>query len=405
MISLAESKLCTGCGACMNACTHEAIVMTEDHEGFLQPQINKNKCVECGLCEKKCPVLNPFSSDCKNQKTYAVINYYDRKVSSSGGAFSIFARYVLNRGGVVYGATMSKDMKVFHIRVTSVEELSKLRGSKYLQSCIGTTYKEAKEDLRKGRTVLYSGTPCQIAGLYKFLGHSYGDLLITIDLVCHGVPNQKLFDTYIDKLLESHRIKKSEKNNIEFRFRKFDSWSIIPAVKFPESKWQVLYQEDNAYMSAFFESLLYRECCYKCSYSNLNRVGTFTIADFWGIGRHGKSFKKNVSSGVSLVLDNKGKMQDVISCTNELIYTEERSLEEAQAENWNLNYPVKRKIARNNAVADFLNENMSLQSFCVKYGLLEKKNLKYYLKKYSKSIIYFLGLYNMYKSISYKLGK
>ena len=176
----------------MNACSKSAIVMAEDSEGFLQPRIDVDKCVECGLCQRVCPVLHPIQNEGSKRKVYAFINYTDRKVSSSGGAFSFFARKILDEGGVVFGATMDDNLQVYHIGVESIDELHRLRGSKYVQSKIGSSYKEVRFLLQSGRRVLFVGTPCQIAGLYKFLGRRYEELLLTLDLICHGVPNLSL---------------------------------------------------------------------------------------------------------------------------------------------------------------------------------------------------------------------
>lgn len=405
MPSLASNKICTGCSSCANACAYHAIEMRADAEGFLQPHIDAEKCVKCGLCEKKCPVVNPVGKQGMSQKAYAVICYEDKKKSSSGGAFSMFARYVLQNKGIIYGAAMDEDLQVSHIRVDNLDGLEKLRGSKYVQSCMGNSYTEAKNDLKNGKTVLFTGTPCQIAGLYKYLGKKYEGQLITLDLVCHGVPNQQVFDSYIEKLKKSTRPKAGSMNIEGVRFRKLDSWDYRPAVKFTESNWKILTQESNSYMSAFFRAYTYRESCYHCQYANLERNGTFTIADFWGIGRHGKSFSKNVSSGVSLVIDNCGMMTELMPQLSKWAYIEERSIEEAIAENQNLKMPMKRPAERDTAIRDMLDMDVNLLEYAEKYRLKKKENAKYYISKLTKDLIYALGLYNVYKSISYKMGK
>lgn len=270
MITLADTTSCTGCFSCSNACKHEAIISSEDKESFLYPSIDYAKCVECGLCVKKCPQITPIDQKTFNQKAYALISNEDRNQSSSGGAFSVFARYVLERKGVVFGASFfqrgecgslrNSFPKLTHIAIDSVSDLDALRGSKYIQSEIGSTYMEARTFLRDGLWVLFTGTPCQIAGLYAFLGKECYDKLITLDLVCHGVPSQGYFNSYINKLKKSTPL---DSRNIEgFRFRKLDSWDYRPAVKFTETKWQILNQENNSFMSAFFKLMTFRECCY-----------------------------------------------------------------------------------------------------------------------------------------------
>ena len=404
MIKLASNTECTGCSSCYNCCPRSAISMIEDSEGFLLPQIDTDLCIECGLCEKRCPVLHPLNTDNHGQKAYAVINNLDRQKSSSGGAFSLFARYVLKYGGVVFGVTIDENLQVFHKKIDKVEELENLRGSKYVQSVIGRVYHDVKQELYGGKKVLFCGTPCQVAGLYAFLGNRHEEKLITLDFVCHGVPNQCVFDAYLKKIKKSKRLL-VQGNIVGFRFRKLDCWDYRPAVKFSKSSWQMLIQEDNVYMSAFFRGLTYRECCFRCKYANLNRVGDFTIADFWGIGRHGRTFKKNVASGVSLVLDNRDKLPSFISEFKKYAYIEERDIFEAVEENGSLKCPVKRSEKRNSSVKDMLDENMSLYDYAIKYNLMKKENIIYYISTYLKNLIYTLGLYNVYKTISYKFGK
>lgn len=401
-MTLASSKNCTGCSSCEQSCLHNAIELRSDKEGYLSPYINADRCIECGRCMNHCPVLKPVSSVSNSQTAYALISHEDRTISSSGGAFSVFARYVLSRGGSVYGAIMDDKFNVCHIRATDMEGIAKIRGSKYVQSSLKDSFRSVKADLKTGLMVLFTGTPCQVAGLYAYLGEkTYQVQLITLDLVCHGVPSQGYFRSYLKKLETATGQKLKA-----FRFRKLDSWSIIPAIQSVETKqWTNLEQEKNAFIKAFFNKSIFRECCYQCSYSNMNRVGTFTIADYWGIGSQGIPFKKNVAAGVSLVIDNQGMMPDLIGELKEYAYIEERPLKECKAKNHNLNAPSERPEARDEAVKDMLDRNMTLREYAEKYHLMKKENLSYYLQKWTKDLIYALGLYNVYKTISYKLGK
>lgn len=406
MIKLVDSTLCTGCSSCANICTHHAIVMCEDEEGFLHPYINNERCSGCGLCIKTCPVVysKTYSRiDKIKQKAYALISYEDQIISSSGGAFSVFAKWILKQDGIVYGSTMDENFQVFHIGIQNVIDLCKLRGSKYVQSKIGFTYHEVKDWLQVGRKVLFSGTPCQIAGLYSFLKENkYEGLLYTIDLVCHGVPSQKAFDAYINKINQELS---SLCGNVEsFRFRKTDSWSIIPTIKFTETKWNILRNADNAYMNAFFKGLTFRECCFRCNYCNTDRVGTFTIADFWGIGKHGHKFKKNIARGVSLVIDNQGIIPQIIDSLHQYAYIEERWMDEAVAEQTNLRHPISRNEMRDDIVKDMINQEISLKDFSKKYGLSYQKTISSILKDNMKILILRFGLYNFYKTISYKIS-
>lgn len=405
MIILADKLNCTGCHACMNVCAKNAISMVEDEEGFLQPHIDVSLCIGCGLCEKKCPVLLPLRCDLTKQKVYAVINPQDRNVSSSGGAFSMFARYVLSKKGVVFGATIDENLQVYHIGIQDLKELYKLRGAKYVQSKIGNTYRETKKFLQDGRNVLFCGTPCQIAGLYAFLGKRWEEHLITLDLVCHGVPNQKTFNTYLSKLASFKNKKLKDKNIRAFRFRNLESWSIVPAFQVAESKrWHMLDQEHNVFMNAYFRGSIYRESCFKCKYANINRIGTFTLADFWGIGAQGIKFSRNIAKGVSMVIDNYGLMDCMKANFDKNIYIEERTMEEARVKNTPLNRSVERLSERDDAVLDLLKEGMTLKQYAIKYRMLDSC-LKNLIKTTFRDIVYRLNLYNIYKTIIYKLGK
>lgn len=404
-IVLADRLHCTGCSACQQSCKHDAITMVRDAEGFLIPEINYNNCIQCGLCQKRCPEINPLQRlDYSGQDAYALISKTDRKVSSSGGAFSVFARWVIQQGGVVFGASIDDKFKVSHIAIERVEELYLLRGSKYVQSDLGNSYMKVKDFITNGRMVLFSGTGCQVAGLYAYLGGKrYEGLLYTLDLVCHGTPSQGMFDSYLEKLQK--KLALTGENMKGFRFRKLDSWSIVPAVQLSESKERILALSENVFMDAFFDGLTFRESCYNCQYCNTQRIGTFTIADFWGIGRHGRKFNKNVSCGVSLVIDNTGLMDKLMPDLEQYAYIERRSMEEAVAEQTNLKHPMHRLKNRVTAVVDMMNEDISLVDYARKYGYPYKHNMKSIALELSKRIIYAFGLYNLYKTISYKLGK
>ena len=384
MIKLADKFSCTGCGACASSCAANAIRMERDAEGFLQPVINTDKCKECGLCQKKCPELHPLMrTDYSRQEVYAVISKNDRNVSSSGGAFSVFARWILKQGGVVVGATMDINLYVHHIIIDSIEQLKLLRGSKYVQSDLKNTYKDVKKILLGGRKVLFTGTGCQVAGLYAFLGGKrYDGLLFTLDLVCHGAPSQGVFDSYLSKLQK--KLALTDKNIEGFR---------------------LLSLSENAYMEAFFKGITFRESCFNCQYCNTQRIGTFTIADFWGIGRHGAKFLKNVSSGVSLVIDNLGVLNEIKAELDKYAYIEKRTMSEAIAEQSNLKYPMERLKERDSAIKSMMDESVSLEDFSKQYGFPYKPSFKWWVGTQIKNLIYALNLYNVYKTIIYKMGK
>lgn len=204
MIRLCDKTDCTGCGACYNACPKRSISMEKDVEGFLYPRIDTQTCVECGACQMACPVLTPLDKHRRAEYPLAVVAVSDeiRRKSSSGGMFSLFSSSILSCGGIVYGAAFDKDYRVCHRSARDEKELEPLRGSKYAQSDVELTFREVRESLRVGRDVLYTGTPCQIAGLYRFLGKRDVSRLYTVDLVCHGVPSVKSFQLYLSRLAE-----------------------------------------------------------------------------------------------------------------------------------------------------------------------------------------------------------
>ena len=193
---------CTGCGACANKCTFDAIEMRYDSEGFAFPTVDAEKCIDCGMCVKYCPVEKPISKN-GNPETWAVMADLETRLkSSSGGMFSLLAEIVFSMGGVVCGARYSEDYQtIYHAWATTKEELAPLRGSKYVQSETRNTYREAKEYLKKGTPVLYTGTPCQIAGLYNYLGREY-DHLYTADLVCHGSNSLTAYRSFLKEFTE-----------------------------------------------------------------------------------------------------------------------------------------------------------------------------------------------------------
>ena len=196
-----ENKLCTGCGACMNVCPINAITMQSDQEGFAYPNVQEEKCINCGLCERHCPILHPEYSNVDWPECYAMMAQdEERRTSSSGGFVPVVARWVLGKGGSVYGAAWDEDWNVHHIEIENEAELYKIKGSKYLQGSVERSYQLVKRKLEEGKWVLFTGLPCQLAGLYSVLGRGKKrEKLITIDILCHGAPSYKVFRKYLEE--------------------------------------------------------------------------------------------------------------------------------------------------------------------------------------------------------------
>lgn len=310
MVELCSAEKCTGCGACYNCCPREAISMQEDGEKFLRPVIDANLCVECRLCQRACPVINPIPKHDKADRPIALV-HKDRKIlleSTSGGAFSLMACWIIDRGGVIYGAMMTDAFDVCHVRVSRKEELAVLRGSKYAQSNTNSTFRQVKTDLEDGKYVLYTGTPCQIAGLIRFLGCADFERLYTVDLVCYGTPSVGMFKIYLEKLAQ-YRGLNTPPHIRNFRFRQTENWGLDPS--FEHAGRRILCEnEDRVYLLLFHSGHLHRPCCYSCQYTSPERVSDVTIADFWGIGTR-REFPYDVKNGCSLVLTNTEKGQDL----------------------------------------------------------------------------------------------
>lgn len=276
MITLASVAQCSGCAACKAACPKQAISMVADHEGFLSPQIDAEKCVQCHACERACPVLHPSEPDA-TPTCYAARTKDGalRMVSSSGGIFTELARPILAKGGVVFGCVWEKPTLVaIHAKAETEDELTAMRGSKYVQSDLRDTYREAKAELQKGRAVLFSGTPCQIAGLNKYLGKSY-DNLLTVEIICHGVPSPAVFEKYKQELGQPITVNFKDKT---------ESWH-NPTFSWKSSNGNASREKlyANAYALAFLRDFCLRPSCYDCQAKGGRSKADITIADFWGI--------------------------------------------------------------------------------------------------------------------------
>lgn len=338
MTDICEKSLCTGCHACVNACGKKAISMQPDLLGFLYPQIDTSLCIDCGLCAKVCPVNHPPKAVYPT-KVYAVQSndLDDLMTSTSGGAASVFSQYIISQGGVVYGCSGSDITHISHKRIENHSDLSQLKGSKYVQSHIGLSFQQVRKDLKSGRNVLFIGTPCQIAGLKNFLGRDY-DNLITIDLVCHGVPSQQLL------LDELHRNKiDAHSDSLAFR-KKGKSIKDLKYGIYVKHDNHLIYAKDyprGYYIMGFMVGLFLRNSCYSCHWASPNRCSDITIGDFWGLGNLCDA-KMDKGRGISEVMINTEKGFSFFEVCKNFCYFEERNLQEAIDGNGRFHRPSER---------------------------------------------------------------
>lgn len=298
------NEMCCGCSACVQACTHHAITMHRDVDGFLYPVLDASKCVDCGSCESVCPMV--FSAKVKNTKiqdAYWAVNNDSTILSksSSGGIFTIIAKWVLDKGGIVYGAAFDENMQLQHIGIEEYSALYKLRGSKYLQSDNGNVFSCIRNELKKGRWVYYTGTGCQVAGLRLYLRKNFSTLICS-DLICHGTPSQKAFDNVVH-LLEAKY--KGKLVRYSFRDKSVNGWSCSSSssLSINGNIKNICYDSImNAYFNAFSKGVMNRESCYNCPYATMERTGDITLSDYWGIRKYHQI--KGIESGVSAVLVN-----------------------------------------------------------------------------------------------------
>ena len=344
-----DKKNCCACGACMNICPKSAISMKADEYGFLYPQINTDLCIECGMCKKVCSYQNKTESNSPLKVYAAVTKSTDISKSASGGIFAAIAQKIIEDGGIVFGASMEYKngaLTPVHIGVETKDELIKLMGSKYVQSSIANTYKELKSELNKKRKVLYSGTPCQIAGLKGYLQKDYENLY-TVDIVCHGVPSAQFFSDYINNLEN-----KLKGKIIDFKFRdKNVGWGHTAKVTYicnQKEKYKWIPNGESSYFSSFLNTDIDRENCYSCKYANSHRPGDISLGDYWGIEKmHPEYLVQNggfikVQDGSSCIIANTQKGLTLIDLCKDRIAYKESEFEKAAKGNGQLNRPSKR---------------------------------------------------------------
>lgn len=361
MIDLKDKTECCGCHACFNACPTGAIKMQEDEKGFKYPVIDKSKCISCGVCEKVCPIKNNNKVE-NNPIAYACFNKNDdiRKNSSSGGVFTLLASAIINQGGTVFGAAFDEKFNVKHIKVDKIEDLNGLRGSKYVQSFVGETYKQAKDALSKGTKVLFTGTPCQIEGLKSYLQKDYENLY-TQDIICHGVPSPKVWEKY-----KEYRKNKDNEEPIEISFRNKDNgWAHYNTFFKYKNKSYKKAASADLYINAFLQNLSLRESCFACNFKKYNRISDITLGDLWGIDNIIPEL--NDDKGTSLVVINSEKGKKIFDEISNNIEVKEINLDDA--------------IKYNHAMIKSVPENPNREKF---FDDLENEDFDVVAKRYIK---------------------
>lgn len=336
---LKNTNSCTGCALCAASCSTTSIRMLPDVEGFLAPQIDEESCTDCGLCKRICPSNPDHPKDhfhAVPTNVYAAWNKDQeiRAQSSSGGVFTALAEMVLDDGGVVVGSAFDEHFNVRHILIDSKQDLGRLRGSKYVQSEISTDlYKQIRQQLRNHRKVLFSGTPCQVAGMRQFMKNH--DQILFVDILCHGVPSPFLWKEYRNSLAPKLT---------SFNFRnKVHGWNNYSISYSRGSTTKIEIAWDNTYIKVFLRDIALRQACYECPYASTSRVGDITLADFWGIDKFHPEFDDD--KGTSLVFANSSKGIDALKQCN-TISQHEVDIADALPGNSILSGPSRRAAQR-----------------------------------------------------------
>ena len=386
-------KECSSCGACANICPHNAISMELDKEGFYRPTIDTSKCVKCGLCERTCPwtniVTNPNLASSTPQ-TIAAFAKDDsiRLESSSGGIFTVLAQKILNEGGIVAGVAQIKPTRFGHIIIDNKTDLSKLRGSKYVQADVGFVYREIRTHLKSGRKVLFSGTPCQIAALYAVLGSKANTPnLYTVDIVCHGTPSVKVFEKYVEEIETENSAYASSTifRNKQKGWRLFSMTTSLNTISGDHFHFSKTLNKDK-FLQFFLKNICLNTSCADCHYAKLPRIADITLGDFWGIEKFHPKMDDN--KGTSMVLLNTEHGKVLFTQVVSSIILIESKLEFAVTGNPCIVRSSKPHPKRNDFF-EFLNQN-SLEELAKKYKIKQP-----FYKTFFSTII--ITLWNLYQ--------
>lgn len=382
-------KICTGCHACFSICPNRAIEMKPDERGFLQPVINYDRCVGCKLCQKACPLNTADMKSVGDPIAYAAysLNDENHRNSSSGGIFSLLASEILREGGIVYGAAFTEDFRVEHKRIT--KDIRPLQTSKYVQSQIGDMFSCVEQDIRNGKKVLFSGTPCQVGGVYSYLRQKKIDTenLLTVDLICHGVPSPLLWEKHLNSISCGRKPVFAN-----FRDKRLSWGGFCLTCRFDNGTEYSMEAGQDAYMQGFFANMTLRESCYTCQFKSVSRMADITLADYWGVEKYTPEMMD--SNGTSAVMIHTLKGQQLFSKIKGQMRSEKVSLNSILA----YNKPMVRSVVPHPRKEQFWKQAIKQEFNCyenlivqlLKPTLLEKLNLGIVAIK--RSVKSFLGL-------------
>lgn len=388
---------CYGCGACENACKLGALKMQADDEGFLYPYIDSSLCVECGKCKQVCQIHNLKSRIGQEPLVFAAKNKDEevRERSTSGGMFFVFADAIIQHGGSVYGVAHDQDFNVVHEKAENLDSCKKFQGSKYVQSKIGTVYAQVKEDLGLGKEVLFTGTPCQIAGLAAFLGTEVENKnLILCEIICHGAPSPLMWKEHV-AFIEKERKSKL----VAYKHRsKVAGWHGHNEHFFLENgKDEYKSKLSQNHKDLFYAHLIIRPSCYQCAYTSFPRMADISIADYWGIEHCMKDFDDN--KGVSLLILNTPKAEAFFETVKSKVDVRESNLEDAFRDNHK--HPAKMNINREKFWMDYHEKGYAyvLRQYS-SYSIRGK--LKRWIKMKVKSMSKAIGIYHFIHKFTQK---
>ena len=355
-ISSVCKNQCLSCRSCEQICPKNAVIMKENKEGFLQPNIDENICVDCGLCKNHCPIFVSVKKNNYKQEAFASFlkDFEKSKKSTSGGIFTALAEYFIYNNGIVFGAAYDENLRVHHIGVENITDLEKIKGSKYVSSDTEYTFNEVRKLLINNKKVLYSGTPCQIAGLNAFLRKEYENLL-TVDLFCHGTPSYKFFRKYLDwKELKL----RSKIKYYGFRDKDVCGWTCCGNARITTEKKDFIFKGySDPYYASFFRGESFGTKCYSCNFSTNERCGDISLGDFWGVGKIFRNL--NSIQGVSAVLINSEKGKKIFQQINEKLNVYEVSPESIAKENGAISGGAKLSACNNAIYEDIDNPDLN----------------------------------------------